>query len=87
MTLTSAINAAREALNKAVTIRALSPHHEPWVVEICRLCCEAKSSLTALPDKPMTEDQILEIILRAGCHKSILRDLKAANVLYVSEEK
>lgn len=55
----------------------------------------AQEALAALPNKPLTEDELLNIIQEAYITASIytpiehavLKALKEANVLYISEEK
>lgn len=91
MTLTKVVEAVREALNEAVDA---DPNGVAWDA--------LTKALAALPDKAMTEEEILKmiapkivgvgqcgILYETGLDmvRDILRALKAANVLYVSEEK
>lgn len=82
MILTKAIEAAREALSDSTIYNPMGTVNR------------IEKALAALPDKPMTEDEIAKIIQRIvkmdfgsgiTAHK-IIEALKAANVLYVEDE-
>lgn len=78
MTLTNAIAAARIISND---LKNTVAHNVGTAVNL-------RNALAALPDKPMTEDEIKEIILRnlyLGEY-GIFRALKAADCLYVKED-
>lgn len=88
MTLTSAIEAAREAMTNATGWMHMKD--KTFHVE------KMEKALAALPDKPITENEIFEIIM--ACNKwndgglvlsnnarNIIRALKAANVLYCED--
>lgn len=100
MTLTKAIDAAREALKHASAVLFLDHFYkEPKIPAVKAAYDIVDKALAALPDKPMTEDEIDALIryevcnngdLRLGvnvdkCVESIITALKAANVLYVEE--
>lgn len=101
MTLTKAIEAARDLLIKVksggyngdVTVKNDITFME-WVTLTKTQRIElAEQALAALPDKPMAEVQIFDLIddatkitLEGETIHEIIRALKAANVLYVEEK-
>lgn len=92
MTLTKAIEAAIVAMSRATP-------HLGWSNNAKKAAVELEKSLAALPDKPMTDQEIVEYISEyARNHEDALissnafqvirltlRALKAANVLYVKD--
>lgn len=95
MTLAKAIEAARESLTLVEDCFRLSKEGKPVPQQHLRDVCSG--ALAALPDKPMTEDEIFEVIMSSnewndgGCilpdnARKIIRALKAANVLYVEDK-
>lgn len=101
MTLTKAIESLKEATLQMLDDggftdcdgNARTPTHVFIGGSFCHAAGEmAVKSLAALPDKPMTEDEIMTIIYTAWDDKEnggdlhkLMQVLKAANVLYVEE--
>lgn len=79
MTLTSAINAARELLD------CVDGNYK-------EVADNLREQLAALPDNPKSEDEIVKIIRdelfdNSGTVYDVVQKLKEANVLYVQEGK
>lgn len=87
MTLTKAVEAAREALKRNIVCM------EGNLDGSAMIHAETKQALAALPEKPMTEQEIHDLVypdILAFIDKEeltiVIRALKAANVLYVEEK-
>lgn len=90
MTLTKAIEAARVAMARATS-------HLGWSNNAKKAAVELNQALAALPDKPMTEDQLEGKIgntiafYKADGNsyfiaRKIIQKLKSDNVLYIEEK-
>lgn len=89
MTLAEKIEGARVALNELLDA-VNKGYKKSHVIEV------TDQALATLPDKPMTEDEIKQIIGRSmgaalmtgvNAVDEVFRVLKAENVLFVKEEK
>lgn len=101
MTLAKKIEEAREALNTILeNIDCDTRHKNQEIANYAHILCnEIKQALAALPDKPMTEDEMLKLIApkvvgvgsgilhETGLDmcRDVIRALKDADVLYIAE--
>lgn len=89
MTLTKAVEAAKQ--HNLNALRYVTIEHLSGIAD------EIEQALAALPDKPMSEDEIQSVIffhfansgigIDSGQICEVIKAMKSANVLYVSEEK
>lgn len=92
MTLTKAIEGAREALtNLKKYQKPMNKVGREFFKGLAHQNDLLDNALAALPDKPMTESELvnilkLEFINKTPSPLNIIRALKDANVLYVKEK-